>query len=80
MAAVPSGQPTLLGLLCIFLSKTCLIPILQDQIANGENTCSSRDDKRERVVQPGWRTEDTAAPLGVVPAPEDSWKHFTSIK
>lgn len=40
MVAVPGGRPTLLGLLCIFPSKTCLIPILQDQLANGENTCS----------------------------------------
>lgn len=47
MVAVPSSRPTLLGLLCICLSKTCLIPILQDQIANGENTYSRRDDKRQ---------------------------------
>lgn len=55
MAAIPSGRPTLLGLLCIFLSKTCLVPILQDQIANGENICSRRDDERERARQLGGR-------------------------
>lgn len=55
MVAIPSGRPTLLGLLCIFLSKTCLVPILQDQIANGENICSRRDDERERAMQLGGR-------------------------
>lgn len=53
MVAVPSGRPTLLGLLCIFPSKTCLIPILQDQIASGENTYSRRDDKRQRLCSQG---------------------------
>lgn len=62
MVAVPSGQPTLLGLLCIFLSKTCLIPIFRDQFANGENTCSGRDDKREKATQPGRKTESIAVP------------------
>lgn len=33
LAAVPSGWPTLLGLLCILGSKTRLIPISPDQIA-----------------------------------------------
>lgn len=80
MVAVPSGRPTLLGLLCIFLSKTCLIPILQDQIANGENTYSRRDDKRERAVQPGWRIESTAVPLEVMPASNNSCNLFTFVK
>lgn len=40
--------PTLLGLLSICLSKACLGPILQDQIANGENTLSKKM-MRERV-------------------------------
>lgn len=46
----PAHAPRAAG---IFPSKTCLIPILQDQIAYGENTCSRSDDKRERAVQPG---------------------------
>lgn len=71
MVAVPIGQPTLLGLLCIFLSKTCLIPIFHVQFANGENTCNGRDDKREKATQPGRRTESIAVPPEVVPASKD---------
>lgn len=48
VVSVPGGQPTLLGLLSICLSKACLGPILQDQIANGENTLSKKR-VRERV-------------------------------
>ena len=80
MLAVPSGWPTLLGLLCIFPRKICLIPIFRDQFTHGEHTCSGRDDKREKATQPGRRTESTAIPPEVVPAPNDFWKRFRSVK
>lgn len=53
MVAVPSGRPMLLGLLCIFLSKTCLIPILHDQIANGEDTAGEMIKDRGLCSQGG---------------------------
>lgn len=59
LAAVPSGWPTLLGLLCILGSKTRLIPISPDQIAcEGEDTSSRSSDKRGTCSWGG--TESTA--------------------
>lgn len=70
----PVAGPTLLGLLNICLSKACLGPILQDQIASGENTLSKKM-MRERVSccrQGGSQQEGTLL-NGCLSPKEGSW-------
>lgn len=60
LVAVPSGQPTLLGLLSICLSKACLGPILQDQRANGENILSKKMMRESEQCRQGVSQQEGA--------------------
>lgn len=54
MAAVPSGQPTLLGL--HFPEQNMSRSHFAGSDNRRGNTCSKREEKGERAVPPGWRT------------------------